>query len=302
MTRTRAGRRGRHQLAAAGTWLVLGAACLASGCSRALLGTLNLVDGSPPRPVETRVYDPAHGLQLDLYRPRSPATDAPVVVFFHGGRWQTGDRRQYAFVGHALAERGILAVIPQYRTWPEAGFPAFVEDAAAATAWAFRHVGGLGGDAQRIVVSGHSAGAHIAALLATDARYLGAHALAPTALAGFAGVAGPYDFLPLDSDDLRAIFAPREQWPASQPVNFVDGDEPPMLLLHGSDDRSVHPRNAERLAGRAGAVGVPVEVRRYAGVGHVRILLAMAWPSLAPTLQDLAAFARATAPRELPGS
>src|SRR5690606_21524844 len=149
---------------------------------------------------------------------------------------QEGRRQQYAFVGDALSRRGILALVADYRTFPAVRFPDFMQDAAKAVRWARDHAAEYGGDPRRIVLVGHSAGAHIAALLATDGHYLANEGLSPRQLAGVVGVAGPYDFLPLKDTTLMAIFGSRDDWPASQPVNFVDGDEPPFLLLQGDKD------------------------------------------------------------------
>ena len=213
-------------------------------------------------------------------------------MFFYGGRWQDGNRRQYAFVGKALAANGIVAVLPDYREYPAVRFPAFVEDAARAVAWARQHAQALGGDPSRLYVAGHSAGGHIAALLGTDARYLRAQGFAPRDLAGVIAIAGPHDFLPITEADIAGIFGPPERYPDSQPVNFVDGDEPPFLLLHGSDDDLVRPRNSVSLAERLQAAHEPCELKLYPGIGHIRILAAMdlSYDRLAPTLDDVKAF------------
>lgn len=239
-----------------------------------------------------RAYGDHPRQRLDVYAPRARAEPAPVVVFFYGGRWRKGERAGYRFVAQALTERGYVAVLPDYRLYPEVRFPAFVEDGAAAVAWVRRHIGDYGGDPGRVFLMGHSAGAHIAAMLATDRRFLHAEGLAPTDLAGFVGLAGPYDFLPLEADDLRDMFGPPERFPASQPVRFVDGDEPPVLLVHGLDDGTVLPRNSRRLAAALEAAGVPVETVFYPDAGHVRVVAALGSPLrfTAPVLADVAAF------------
>jgi acetyl esterase/lipase len=261
---------------------------LLAGCQRLLFATLNLRGEAG---MEQASYGPDPRQALDVYRPAG-SEPAPIVVFFYGGRWQEGRRADYAFVGQALAARGIVAVVPDYRHYPQVRFPGFIEDAAQAVAWTRTHALQIGGDPRRIYLAGHSAGAHLAALLGTDARYLRAVGLQPRDLRGVVGIAGPYDFLPLTDPRLQRIFAPRENWPASQPVNFVDGDEPPFLLLHGAEDRVVWPRNSARLAARLQAAGVAVEQRVYPDLGHARILLAIRFPRLAPTLDDLVDFVR----------
>lgn len=264
---------------------------LLAGCSATYFRAINVqarADGGE----QTQVYDVEHRLALDVYRPRDAGRAAPIVVFFYGGAWQEGRRDWYAFAGRALAREGMVAVVPDYRVYPEVRYPVFVEDAARAVAFARAHARDWGGDPERIFLAGHSAGAHIAALLATDARYLAAEAMKPRDLAGVIGIAGPYDFLPLVDRKLQAVFGARDTWPDSQPVNHVDGDEPPFLILHGDRDRRVWPRNGTSLLARLEAANEPARLILYPGIGHVKILSALRFPSLAPTLRDLVAFVR----------
>jgi acetyl esterase/lipase len=264
---------------------------LLPACSAALFGVINTGHVRPG--VEYRasvVYDAEHGLALDVHRPLDADGSAALVVFFYGGSWQRGSAAQYAFVGAALAERGIVAVLPNYRMYPTAGFPAFMEDAARAVAWAQAHAGELGADRRRIFLMGHSAGAHIAGLLATDARYLGAVRIAPREIAGVIGLAGPYDVHPAGYPDLEQVFGEPATWPRASALNFIGGDEPPFLLLHGSNDRTVWPANSESLAHALDAVGIEAVLHLYQGVGHSRILMALRFPRLAPVLDDTMAF------------
>ena len=259
---------------------------LSAGCQRAYFAALNVGRAEATR---TAAYGPEPMQRLDLYR---PVTDkaAPVVVFLYGGRWQGGRRADYAFVGDALAARGVLTIIADYRQYPAVRFPTFVEDAALALRWSRDHASEYGGDPQRLFVAGHSAGAHIAAMLATDAHYLLHAGMQPRELRGVVGIAGPYDFLPLTDVDLQTIFGPESRWPESQPVNFVDGDEPPFLLLHGDDDILVWPRNSQRLSARLRAAGIAVVHKTYPDLGHVRILGGLRSKAFAPTLADLLEF------------
>lgn len=251
-------------------------ALISAGCERAVFAVANRgVQG----PDASAVHSPATRLGLDIYRPAS-ATPAPVVVFFYGGNWQRGAREQYRFVGRRLADNGMVAVVADYRTWPAAGFPAFVEDAASAVAWAHRNAAQHGGDARRIFVAGHSAGAQIAALVGADARYLAAHDLAPRDLAGVIGLAGPYDFV--ISGQYAPIFGPRSQWPAAQAVNAVSGDEPPFLLIHGTGDTVVESRDSRQMHERLRAAGVRSELLMLDGAGHTAPLRGLYRPSQAP--------------------
>jgi acetyl esterase/lipase len=264
------------------TTLLLLAVLLLCGCQRSFFAAINAGTSAASRSVQ---YGPEPEQRLDIY-PAQAAAPAATVVFLYGGRWQTGRRQDYRFVGEALAARGVLTLIADYRQFDQVRFPTFVEDAALATQWAHDHASELGGDPERLFLMGHSAGAHIGALLATDAGYLADVGLAPRDLRGFIGIAGPYDFLPLTEHDLQQIFGPESRWAASQPVNFVDGDEPPMLLLHGSDDKLVWPRNSASLQRRLQSIEAEVDYRVYPDLGHIRILSAFRFESLAPTLHD----------------
>jgi acetyl esterase/lipase len=260
-----------------------------AGCQRAYFAAVNAGSAAP---AQSAAYgpDPMHG--LDVYRPTS-AQNGPVVLFFYGGRWKGGSRADYAFVGEALAAQGLLTFVADYRQFPQVRFPDFVHDAAQATAWARAHAREFGGDPDRLFLAGHSAGAHLAAMLATDSRYLAQVGMSPRDVRGVIGIAGPYDFVPLTDPELQTIFGPESRWPDSQPVNFVDGDEPPFLLLHGDDDKLVWPRNSRRLNARLSEAGSEVTYREYAGLGHIRILSGLRSPRFAPTRADLVEFVRA---------
>lgn len=262
-------------------------ALLLAGCQRTYFWAINVGRGDdPPQAV---AYLPQHRLLLDIHAPVLPAGStkaAPVVIYFYGGSWRDGRREDHRFVGAALAKRGVLVLMPDYRKAPAHPFPAFMEDAAAATAWARTHAASLGGDPEQIFLMGHSAGAHIAALLAADARYLKAVDMAPRDLAGVIGLAGPYDFLPITDPKIRAVFGNPAHWPQSQPVNFINGDEPPFLLLHGSDDRLVWPMNSERLAAKLRSVDRPVTLLIVPGIGHVRLLNGFLSPRFSPALEE----------------
>jgi acetyl esterase/lipase len=272
----------------------------AAGCGPRLLNALVPDDGY--RLEGDRAYGDDPRQRLDVYVPDGRAGPAPVVVFFYGGRWETGDKGQFQFVGQALAARGFVTVIPDYRRYPDVRFPRFVEDGAAAVAWIRDNIGGFGGDAGSIHLMGHSAGAHIAALLALDHDYLAAAGVAPEAVTSLVGLAGPYDFLPLDDPTLEEIFAVADM-AATQPITFADRRAPPTLLLHGAADRTVLPANSERLAAALATAGNQAEIRLYPGVSHVDLVIALAAPLrwLAPVLADVTGFLRATARAATPG-
>lgn len=264
----------RRLLAALGA---LGAGVLAGACS-----PIALLNGAAPDHTYRRTAGLAYGefarQRLDVYMPSHGQAGAPLVVFFYGGAWRDGARGDYLFVGEALAASGCVAVIADYRLYPEVRFPAFVDDAALAVRWARDHAAEHGADPRRLVLMGHSAGAHIALLLATDPHYLAAAGISVRELAGVIGLAGPYDFLPFRSDSVREVFGPPETWAQTQPINFVRGNEPPLLLAAGDADTLVSPGNTQRLAARVRALGGVVTEIHYAGVDHYKILAALAAP------------------------
>lgn len=237
-------------------------------------------------------YAPGRRHGLDIYSPKD-AKRAPVVVFIYGGGWKDGHKGQYRFVAAALAARGFVTVVPDYRLFPAARFPAFIQDAAAAVAWTHANIGRYGGDPGRVFLMGHSAGAHIAALVTLDRQWLRADGLNPDrAIAGFVGLAGPYDFLPLHDPELDDIFAPSGELRLTQPITFARGDAPPMFLAAGTDDTTVLPRNSRNLAAAIRADGGVAEEKYYPGIGHKLILGSFAgvlrW--FAPVLDDVTAF------------
>lgn len=236
--------------------------------------------------------DPRH--RLDVYVPDDLAGPAPVVVFFYGGSWSNGDREDYLFVGEALASRGFIAVVPDYRLYPEVAFPDFLDDSASAVRWVWDSIAEYRGDPDRIFLMGHSAGAYNAAMLAVDPRYLEAAGVDRAVIDGVIGLAGPYDFLPLDTRVTRRVFGDAPDLGQTQPVAFVDDRTPPLLLVTGTEDTTVRPRNSESLAGLANGSGGSASLRFYPEIGHIGLVLALAVGHRgdAPVLDDVEAFIR----------
>jgi acetyl esterase/lipase len=231
--------------------------------------------------------------RLDVYAPLQPSgTLRPVVVFWHGGGWIFGDKADYRFVGATLAKLGHVVVLPNYRHYPQVKMPGFMADAAQAASWAAAHAEDFGGDRQRLYLAGHSAGAHLAALLTLDPRYFAATGQPAPPIAGVIGLSGPYDFLPLLEADVQDMFGPPQNYPQSQPINFVRAGAPPMLLVHGLDDVRVLPKNSRNFAAALSAHGVPVTLRLYPNVAHADTVAALAILARgrASTLADLVAF------------
>ena len=282
-----AGPRGLLAIVAVAT-LALG---LLAACS-----PLTLLNGAVPEDGSNVTAGLAYGTlprqHLDVYRP-TDATHAPVVVFFYGGGWRSGERADYRFVGDALAARGIVAVVADYRLYPEAGFPAFLRDAALAVAWTQRHIGDYGGDPARVFVAGHSAGGYIAAMLALDKRWLAAAGSSPASLAGWIGLAGPYAFLPIEARGVRPVFGYPDTPADSQPIHHVSRHAPPGLLLTGAADTTVDPRrNSVGLADALHEAGACAQLVQYPDLGHKLLVGALSRPLRwrAPVLDDVSAF------------
>ena len=238
-------------------------------------------------------YGPDPRQALDVYSPRRPSPGAPVVVFFYGGSWDSGRRQDYQFVGAALASHGYVTVIPDYQVYPQVRWPVFLEDSALAVRWARDHGSSLGGDPRRLVLMGHSAGAYNAAMLAIDGRWLGKVGLSPDKdVRAMVGLAGPYDFLPLHSEELKTISGPPDQRPDTQPINHVEPGTPPMWLGTDEHDKVVEPGNTTRLAAAVKAKGGQAEVRVYPGLSHALMIGTFATPLrwLAPTFHDVTRF------------
>ncbi|MBN9203402.1 alpha/beta hydrolase [Methylibium petroleiphilum] len=240
-------------------------------------------------------YGPDPRQRLDIYAPTRAATSAghPVALFFYGGSWNNGERADYRFVGEALASRGVLTLIADYRLYPQVSYPDFLRDCAAALAWTLGETRGLGGDAGRVFVMGHSAGAYNAAMLALDPRWLAAEHRTPQQLAGWIGLAGPYDFIPIVNPDVRPVFHHPEVPPESQPIRYADRAAIRSFLGAAAKDSLVDPqRNTIQLARRLESHGTNVTLHLYERVNHVTLAGALARPLrfLAPVLDDVEAF------------
>ncbi len=269
-------------------------ALVLAGCERLgfLAANVPAVFGSYKRHANIP-YGPERQQRLDVYVPERAAVEPrPVVVFWHGGRWRDGDKADYRFVGATLAESGYVALVANYRHYPAVKMPGFMHDAALAALFAAAHATEYGGARQRLYLMGHSAGAHLAALVTLDPRYFAATGQAAPPIAGVIGLSGPYDFLPLIEPDDQDMFGPPELYPASQPINFVRADAPPVLLVQGLNDATVKPKNSRNLAAALRALGVPVTLKLYPKCSHADTVAALTafLRGRAPTLADIRAF------------
>lgn len=274
----------------------LAIAALLAACS-----PIKVLNALTPSSTFTKTSAIAYGddprQKLDIYRPVPAISNAPVVVFFYGGSWNSGSKDDYGFVGEALASRGIVVVIADYRLYPQVSYPAFLQDGAQAVAWTHQHIADYGADPKQLYVMGHSSGAYNASMLALDGRWLNAVGLSPSIFKGWIGLAGPYDFLPIENRDVRPVFFYPDSPPESQPINHVSAGAPPTLLIASTDDDLVNPtRNTGGLANKLRAAGVPVEVFYFSKTSHATLVASISRPLrwLAPVLDRVTGFIQAT--------
>ena len=268
-----------------------------------VLNDLTPGDGGVKRVVADVTFMPGARGGLDVWtKPSGLAERKPVLVFFYGGGWAKGARQDYPFVAKAFAARGYVVVLPDYRLVPQVRFPGFLQDAAAAVRWTHDNIAKYGGDPDRIVLAGHSAGAYLAVMLALDSHYLQAVGVEPRVVRAAAGWAGPYDFYPFDKRRSIDAMGQAPDPQQTQPIHFARADAPPLLLVTGSADTEVRPRNAVNLAARQQALGSRTTgLKQYQGLDHNDLIMAISKPfrGKAPLLEDTLAFFNASlsAPR-----
>lgn len=265
-------------------------ALVLTGCSQVGAGVANIPASFGDSEIK---HDIAYGAEpwqkLDIYIPAQEIKKPlPVIMFFYGGRWTDGSKDIYKFVGDAFGKKGYIVVIADYSKYPNVKFPAFVEDGAKAVAWTYKNIEKYNGNPDKLFVSGHSSGAHVGSMIVADERYLKAEGLSPDIITAFAGLAGPYDFVP-DAPDLKDMFGPPENYPLMQATTFINGKEPPMLLLWGAKDEAVWKRNIDLFSAKIRKEGGVVEVKIYPDLNHVGIISSLTWflRSKAPVLDDV---------------
>lgn len=242
-------------------------------------------------------YGPHPRQRMDIYLPSGGGNALkPVVFFIYGGSWANGAKETYSFVGDALAARGFVTVIADYRLVPEVRFPIFIEDGARALRFVRDNIARFGGAPRQIHLMGHSAGAYNAMMLTLDRRYLGAVGMGIGDIRSTVGLSGPYDFFPFDIEVTKAAFGNARDPAQTQPINFARRDAPPIFLATGSGDTTVLPRNSERLALALKQAGAPsVSLKIYPGLGHASTATALSrllqWQ--APLLDDVVTFLQA---------
>lgn len=275
--------------------LALGAGLLpASGFAVSLMDPFNIgsaMDGGVVKLGDGIAYAGGPRGKLDVYTQQNPRGNMPVAMFIYGGGWSRGERWEYEFVGRALAARGFVTVVPDYRMVPEVTYPAFLYDGAVAIKWIEDNIAAFGGDPNKLFLAGHSAGAYNAVMLGLEPAFM-RDAGASVPVRGVAGLAGPYDFYPFEFNEVVAAFGGAPNPEGTQPVKIVTETAPPMFLASGMSDPIVRPINTTTLAARLREYNVPVDERYYDGIGHMEIVTSIGamlrWR--APVLDDMVNF------------
>jgi acetyl esterase/lipase len=237
------------------------------GSALYLLSNLNGLDGA--QRLEGITYGTHPRQKLDLYLPTgSRAKSKGMVVFGYGGGYKDGNRDEYRFIGQVFASLGLVTVVYDYRLYPEVRFPTYLEDAALAVRWAYDNAAKYGADKYAMILAGHSAGAHIAALLATNPVHLEMVGLQPRIFNLVLCLGGAYDFwqsqIGFISSDIGEVMQGANPQ-ATQPFEFLSPFVPPMLLMHGEADQVLPIAQARTFAARAKAIGADVTLLEYSG-------------------------------------
>ncbi len=229
-------------------------------------------------------YGTAARQMLDVYVPKTKAKG--ILVFGYGGGFKDGNKDEYGFVGEAFSSLGFVTVVYDYRLNPSVTFPTYLEDAALAVRWAVDNAARFGADAQHLIVAGHSAGAYLTAMLATDKRYLERVGLKPEDIRLALCFSGGFDFYDPNrlehngflSNDFRDVMGNSSTYLETQPINFVNGDEAPMLIIHSAEDQILPVTQARSFVEKLRNAGDAVTYLEYPNLDHAQTITTMAQP------------------------
>lgn len=243
-------------------------------------------------------FSEKYGVKLDVYSP-AEGDNHPVLIFVHGGGWDKYDRLLFAPVGQKLIERGMVVVIPDYTLHPDAGYEQMAAEVAAATAWTLENIAEYGGDPDRVVISGHSAGGHLAGLVATDEVWLNYEGHTNEELCGLIGLAGVYDIpaqMAFERSNgniapvMTAVMGGEENFAAASPSSYIFPGTPQTRLIHGGQDDTVPLAISQLFQTKLEAAGIPNELIVYPRKGHTDFLFDGFSDPAAPILADITEF------------
>lgn len=246
-------------------------AFLAAATALAACAPVSILNGITPSSTFDRTKNVSFGEgdrdELDIYRAEKPKSGAPVLMFVHGGSWDSGSKGIYKFLAEGFTKSGYDIVVPNYRIYPEAKFPNFLEDNAKAVAFTAETF-----PDRKIVLIGHSAGAYNVLMLGLRDEYLSGAGVDRCAnISGIVALAAPTGIVPLDSEPLTIIF-PDRFTADDAALNNVNGPAPAVFLGHGESDTTVYPKNSTALAEKITARGGVAQVELYPGQSHTDVI------------------------------
>ena len=245
--------------------------CLAAATALSSCAPVSILNGITPASTFDRTKNVAFGEwerdKLDIYRAEDPKPDSPVLMFIHGGSWDSGSKNIYKFLAEGFTLSGYDIVVPNYRIYPDASFPNFLEDNAKAVAFTAKTF-----PDRKIALIGHSAGGYNVLMLGLRDEYLrDAGVDRCDVIAGVVGLAAPTGIVPLESPRLIEIFPDRFTGQDAV-LNNVSGPSPALFLGHGESDTTVFPKNSTALAEKVEARGGIAEVEVYPGQSHTDVV------------------------------
>lgn len=241
---------------------------------------------------------------LDVYTPDTPG-DYPVIIYVHGGGWNSGNKELYALVAQKLVPRGMVVVVPKYALYPDATYPQMVSDVAAVVAWSSQHIAEYGGNPQRIVVGGQSAGAHLSAMAVLDAQVFATAGVDPAVVCGYYGISGVYDISAQFAYEqsfgrtapvMTAVMGGPTAFAATSPMHAIRSGLPPMLLVHGDADETVPVQMTIDFATALREAGVDVTQIIYPERGHSELLFYTIMQDPGQMIVDMADFVARVCP------
>jgi acetyl esterase/lipase len=242
--------------------------------------------------------------RLDVYSP-AEGEEHPVLIFVHGGSWKSYDKNLFAPVATRFLPEQMVVVIPDYTLYPDAGYEQMAHEVAAALSWTLDNIDQYGGNPQRVVVAGHSAGAHLAGLAIMNPRFLATYGHSSDEICGYVGLSGVYD-VQAEFDYWQArgstpelilgVMGGEQNFDIASPIHYVRADLQPVLLIHGDKDQTVPVEIGMGFHAALQAAGAESALTLYPGAGHSDYLFAALADENAPIVTNLSSFVKTCRP------